>query len=163
MKILVKAIGTLTVIYICFGCVCNLAYGDNTNIIITEVLPLNVYSNILKTLFCVNLVFSYSITIYPTNAIIENWTSNKSNRASQNISRLFVCAAAALIALWMQSRLDKFLGLLGALVCAPLALTVPTLLHLKVCAVTNQQKIVDMGLIILSGLVFVFCTVQAVW
>ena len=70
---LVLAITTLTSVYIVFGTVCYLAYGDNIALIVTEMLPQVWWASILKVLFCLNLIFSYSIIIHPTNAIIEGW------------------------------------------------------------------------------------------
>jgi solute carrier family 36 (proton-coupled amino acid transporter) len=73
LRMLVSAIVTLTGIYIVFGSICYLAFGDSLMIIVTEMMPPGLISSSVKVLFCVNLIFSYSIIIHPTNAIIEGW------------------------------------------------------------------------------------------
>ena len=137
------AIFLLTILYIFFGSICYLAYGEDTNPIITEMLPINIYTSILKVLFCINLVFGYSICIQPTNIILESWlfknfVVSRKRSYLKNLSRFIVCALAAIIAVNLKDQIDKFLGLLGALLCAPLALTIPTCLHLKIFAITRQ-------------------------
>ena len=166
-RILVCAILSLTVIYVAFGGLCYLAYGDQTRIIITEMLPTTVFTSIVKILFCFNLVFSYSIIISPTNTIVEGWLfsevkSKVGRRWSKNISRSVVCLLAGILSTLLTVNLAKFLGVLGALLCGPLALTVPAALHLKTLAVTPRAKLIDIALLILSAFVLVFCTLKSI-
>lgn len=155
---------TLAAIYMFFSLVCYLAYGDSIAPIVTEMLPLSGWTSLVKILFCINLVFSYSILIYPTNSILESYLFSRrgltlpSRRWAKNFSRFIICISAASITVWLEGNLNKFLGLLGALLCGPLALTIPAALHLKVLAKTKCEKIVDLSLLLLSGLVLVFCT-----
>jgi len=58
-------------------------------------------------------------------------------------------------------KIDKFLGLLGAFLCAPLALTMPALIHLKLLAKTRQQMVIDIILVIISLFTLTFCTWQS--
>ena len=62
------------------------------------------------------------------------------------------------MAVELASKIDKFLGLMGALLCAPLALTMPSLLHLKLIAKTRSEKTIDVTILILSVAVLVFST-----
>jgi hypothetical protein len=55
----------------------------------------------------------------------------------KNTSRAAVCFLSILIAIKLGERLSKFLGFLGAMLCTPLALTVPACLHLRVLAETK--------------------------
>jgi hypothetical protein len=41
-------------------------------VLITENLPDNGFINVVKVLFCLNLVFSYPLQLYPVHVIIEN-------------------------------------------------------------------------------------------
>jgi len=166
-RILVSAILSLTVIYMTFGNLCYLAYGDQTSIIITEMLPTSVFTSIVKILFCFNLVFSYSIIINPTNTIVEGWLfsevkSKAGRRWSKNISRFLVCLLGGVLATRLTVNLAKFLGILGALLCGPLALTFPAALHLKTLANTTSAKLIDIALLILSALVLVFSTLKSI-
>jgi len=54
------------------------------------------------------------------------------------------------------------LGIVGALLCAPLAITLPCLLHLKTVAKTNREKIVDILLIVISLGILVMSTYQSI-
>lgn len=67
VRLLVLTITFLTCLYIYFGSICYLAYGAKLVPIITEMLPSGYFASILKIMFCVNLVFGYSICINPTN------------------------------------------------------------------------------------------------
>jgi len=77
-------------------------------------------------------------------------------------NRFFIVISAVYLAVVLASKLDKFLSLLGALLCAPLAFTMPTLCHLKLLAKTRRQKIEDVLIIILSFVLLVFCTIQGI-
>ena len=72
-----------------------------------------------------------------------------------------VCLAATYCAIALQKKLDKFLSVLGALLCAPLAILFPALLHLKSVAKTNDEKWIDIALIVISLVVLVFSTEQS--
>ena len=76
----------------------------------------------------------------------------------QNLIRLLVCVAATFCAIAIGKKLDKGIGLMGALLCAPLAITMPALLHLKVVAVTNKEKIEDILIIAISLGVLILST-----
>lgn len=54
-------------------------------------------------------------------------------------------------------KINKFLGILGALTCTPIAFTFPALFHLKAIAETKFQKWVDCVIIAFSLVVMVFC------
>jgi len=69
---------------------------------------------------------------------------------------------AAYLGIELSKVLDKFLGLMGALFCAPLALMTPTLCHLKVLAKGKQQKLQDIGIIVISTLAVVLCVATTV-
>ena len=64
--------------------------------------------------------------------------------------------------IFLASKMDKFLGLIGSFACAPLALTFPCMLHYKHLAKTTGEKIADASLILLSIFIFFFCTVQSI-
>ena len=57
--------------------------------------------------------------------------------------------------------MDKFLGLLGALLGSPLALTMPALIHLKLVAQTRLIKLFDWVLIIISIFTFALSTAMS--
>ena len=129
----------------------------------------NVIIIIVKFLFIINLGCSYPLAIYPVNTILESYifkcikTKNSTARKwIKNFSRFLVVALSVYLAVVLASKLDKFLSLLGALLCAPLAFTMPTLCHFKLLATTKAQKIEDMLIVGLSFVILVFCTIQSI-
>lgn len=77
----------------------------------------------------------------------------------KNASRTFVVVSSVYLSVMLANKLDKFLSLLGALLCAPLAFTFPTLIHYKLIAKTNKEKVEDFIIIIVSFVILVFCTI----
>lgn len=63
------ALVSLSVYFTIFGMICYKYFGDeqSESIIINNFSDKNVIIRIFKLLFCVNLVFSYPLTIYPAN------------------------------------------------------------------------------------------------
>lgn len=57
----------------------------------------------------------------------------------------------------MADKIDKIVALVGAVLCAPLAMLLPTWCHLKLIAKTNFEKISDVIIIIVSVLALIFC------
>ena len=142
----------------------------------------NLLVKILILLNVLILIFTYPLTVNPANTILESVTVNrwcKKKRQGgkrdeedehdpgeyeswtlysvKNISRLFICVSAAYLGIELHDKLDKFIGLLGALFCAPLAIMTPALCHLKVVAKTRSQKCVDIFIFALSVLTTIFC------
>lgn len=68
-----SALITLCCIYIAFSSLCYYAWGENlTEPVVTEMLPAdNLFVQIMKLLFCINLVFSYPLTMVPTFNTLE--------------------------------------------------------------------------------------------
>jgi len=140
---LLGAISTLSVIFITFGLLTYITFGsDLDEPFITEMLPSdNLGVELIKVLFCFNLVFSYPITINPANSILESYVFGGDPRRESGIrvwarrfSRFIVCLAATCAGIALASEMDKFLGLLGALLGSPLAMTLPAAVHLKLVA-----------------------------
>jgi len=135
---------TLTSFYSAFALLCYFAWGSSMDqAIITQMLPADSITVVtIKLLFSLNLVCSFPICIYPANAAVEEWFCKcfKNDQTKlywmQNFSRVLVTAAATICAVVLADKLDKFLGLIGAMLCAPLALFFPALVHYKLLAKT---------------------------
>eukprot|EP00347_Sterkiella_histriomuscorum_P022403 403338616 len=212
-KILIYAVTTLTIVFIIFGNICYLTFGQNlTEPIILSMIPSdNIITILIKIIFCIQLLCSYPICAYLVNTIAEsyifgssfndlqkvNYTPNNTtilrqssleaatveetnltinqsktiNRNSQNIKLshpyriLLRCTLVILcvyMAIFFAKKLDKFFSLMGALLCAPIVFTLPTLCHLKICAQTQREKFIDWSIIIGSLFVLVFCTYESI-
>lgn len=139
-EIVVRAVMTLAFVYCFFGTFCYLALGSTMPAYVTEVLPpTNIGTIMIKFLFSLNLIFGFAITINPTTTILEGWllkgwASTKKKYWTKNLIRFLVCAAVCIVSVTLSAKIDKFLGLLGALLCAPLAMTLPAVCHLKAIA-----------------------------
>ena len=115
--------------------------------------------------------------IYPCNTIIEDYlfkglskptgqrTKDAKNKQLKyvltNVSRFIICIGATYCAIVLKDKLDLFLSILGAALCAPLAVIFPSLFHLKNCAKTNTEKNIDIFLVIVGFVVLIFSTVQS--
>ena len=74
--ILTMAIIVLTFMHICFAELCYYTFGKDLNVpIIIDKMPAdNPIIQVVKLLFILNLVFSYPLTIFITNVILESFT-----------------------------------------------------------------------------------------
>ena len=79
----------------------------------------------------------------------------------QNLSRFIVVLLAIYFSIELSKRLDKFLSVLGALLCAPLAILYPSLIHLVCLSKTYGDVLADIGLIAISVVIMVFSTYQS--
>ena len=77
--ITVVALLTLCTIYMSFSSLCYYAWGsDLDQPVVTEMLPAdNKFVQAMKLLFCLNLVFSFPLTIVPTFNTMEAWLLGK--------------------------------------------------------------------------------------
>ena len=168
-KIFIAAIITLAIFMIAFGEICYFTYGSNlTEPIVTEMLPkrdgLVIFT---KLSFIVVAITSYAIIIQPTFTITEGWILSskcmpeKKTRTRywlKNLIRFIIVASAAYISVALIAKVEKFLGLMGALFCSPLALTIPALVHMKLEAKTKSENFVNVILIIISIVILFFST-----
>lgn len=119
--------------------------------------------------------------IKPTNEIIESYLFPTSNSAvltvpgsgqsrrsltkcqtyGTRISRCLVVIAAAISGIILAKDMDRFLGLMGALLGSPMAMTFPALIHYRLIATTRWEKVIDIFIIFLSGICIVFSTAMS--
>ena len=66
---------------------------------------------------------------------------------SKNVTRSILVAVTILFTISLGQKLDKFLSVLGAISCTPIAFTIPALFHYKVAAETKASKYYDMTII----------------
>jgi proton-coupled amino acid transporter len=164
-KVLLWAMLTLTVFYITFGEMGYAAYGDEmkNSIILLDLPDESNFVQVIRILYCLNLFCGYSLTIYPTNNILESYVLKSVPRSKartwlKNVMRLIIVVLGVIFATLLASKLDKFINILGALLCAPVAFIMPTLCHYQIVAKTRGQKIKDLIILSISIVIFVFCT-----
>ena len=171
-KTLCMTVCFICVLYIGFSEFVLFAYGgytiDNPDglvqpLIIDSLPPQQLLVWIIKVLFSFNLVFSYPLIIHPANQVLESylfgsWPKSKKRMWSKNVSRIIIVFISCVVAIAVWDNLDKFLSVVGALTCTPIAFTLPTLFHYKRCAKTKLERYSDLFLIGLSLIILVWCT-----
>mmetsp|Transcript_13695 Transcript_13695/g.23352 ORF Transcript_13695/g.23352 Transcript_13695/m.23352 type:complete len:131 (-) Transcript_13695:76-468(-) len=116
---------------------------------------------VTECLFCLNLVFSYPLSIFPTNKIVEGFVFKKLKKNTpmrkwlKNISRLLVCFLGVYLSITVRNQLDKVLGITGGFLGVIIVLIVPTLCHFQIMAKTPMEKFKDLSILALSlGILF---------
>ena len=145
LKIFTLVVGSIGIFYLFFSEFMIFGYGaDKVQYpLITEALPRkSVVTYGIKVLFCIMLLFTYPLQMYPANIVIENylvpgWPKSRKRQMVKNISRTLVVAASCLLAISVYEKLEKLLAIVGALTCCPMAFTLPSLCHYKLIAKTQ--------------------------
>ena len=139
-KIFIQALIFLTMCYISFGLICYFTYGDSLNEpIVLNMLPSSSWIVLIaKVIFAFSLICTFPLSIYPVNSILERYITPKNKIEHRLIPRLMIrivtVSSCVFLAILMAKKLDKFTSLIGALLCGPIAFTMPALCHLKLVA-----------------------------
>jgi len=180
-KQVIGALFTLCLIYISFSSLCFYSWGSDLNeVVVTEMLPAdNKFVEIMKLLFCLNLMISYPITVVPTYNALEALMGKKEKNTEDdelsdklnvegnsgesralywaiNLMRSVVLASTILIVLLVYSYLDRFIAVAGAIFGMTNVLLLPSLAHLKLMAKNKCQKAVNYFTITFSVFIIVF-------
>lgn len=86
------ALSTLCTIYILFSEICYFNFGDglSESIVMQEMPSDNRLIQVVKVLYCFNILFSYPLTIFPTNIVLDSILFRSPNHCLGNIVRLIV-------------------------------------------------------------------------
>ena len=168
-RIMIAVITTVCIMYISFGYFTTAAWGaDQKTPLITEKLQHETFApdwigNIVKILFCFNLVFSFPLVLYPSIMIFENylfdgWEKTPKRQWLKNLNRAIIVGICVGFTILLGDKLDKFLSILGALCCTPIAFIFPAAFHLKACAESTPQKVIDISILVLGLAIMGYCT-----
>lgn len=107
--------------------------------LVTEYLPFNWFTDLVKFLFACQLIISYTLVIYPANMIVEgymfgSWPKSRKRQMAKNISRAVIITCTIVTALAIYNKLESFLSIVGSVSCTPIAFTLPAWFHYKACA-----------------------------
>jgi len=137
--ILACAMGFLCIVYIMFANLCYYTFGDSLDKpIVMEMMPAhNTIIIIIKFLFMLNLVFSYPLTIFITNIIIESYTIPKNllktkpncRKYLKNTQRCLVLLIGIICAIYFHKSLDKLSALSGSILGTSVVLILRAMLH----------------------------------
>ncbi|KAL3698491.1 hypothetical protein R1sor_012567 [Riccia sorocarpa] len=161
-------------LYLSFGLTGYLAYGDETQDIITLNLPNDWTTVVVKIGLCVGLFFTFPIMMFPVHEIFErkllfnDWFQKQTQSLLLetiwcNFLRAFIVLVVAAVAITVPG-FGVFISLVGSTVCAMLAFVMPALLHLKVFGneLTLHTRVGDYALIICGVLFAVYGTYSSV-
>jgi len=164
-RTLTAAMMTLMVLFGSFGFICYYYFGhQDESFVIANFDQNDRMIEVTRLLFCINLVFSYPLTIYPTNIILEQFifikfmTNTTTRKWLKNLSRSIICFLGVFLAIELESVLDKFLGVSGALLGIPIILIIPTLCHYNLVASSKNEKMIDIGIIVFSAVIMCIST-----
>lgn len=153
---------TTGISYAFFGLICYLQYGDNIaeNVILN--LHNNLFTNMIKLLYALSVIFFYPLVSYVTFDIVWNDTLKKkfTKSSNQKIMKCVVqtCSALSSIVLaFLFPNMEIFVSITGT-VCASLdSIIMPAIINMLVYSQENQWlPNVKNVLIIALGITFIF-------
>ena len=124
----------------------------------------NTLIQIIKFVYCFNILFSYPTTIYPTNLIIDSCLFRRienlpsKHKIKENISHTLVLLAGILLAVFFYEKLDKLLALSGTILGTMLVLFIPSMCHYKLVAKSKCSKCGDIFIACYAVVVLVICS-----
>lgn len=160
----------ITALYLFFAEYCLYAWYERftpDQPLITAYLHPNWFTDIVKMLYAVQLIISYTLVIYPANMIVEGyvfkgWPKSRKRQMCKNLSRGLIITSTIVLALAVYNKLESFLSIVGSLTCTPIAFILPTWFHWKKCAHDTKWKIIDGCILALSCFLMVYCTIYAI-
>ena len=161
---------TVFFLYSGFGIFNLFAYGDyiSDKPLITQALEKGVAVYIIKIAFAINVIFTYTLMIFPATIIFEeylfkNWQKSRKRQWMKNLSRSITVLFTLVVCYLLGNKLDKFLSLIGTLASTPVAFTLPCMFHLAINKPDRNGKIIDYGIIVLSIIILIFCSGFNIW
>ena len=156
-----SALITLCSVYICFGFLCYYNWGDTLDeSVVTEMLPADdEFVQVVKLLYCINLVFSFPIAIVPAQQVIQEYVLGTSSSGKYGVAedralvwkvntiRTLILLCIIIITIYVADYLDKVFAIAGAVLGMTNVLLIPSLCHLILIAETKCQRIIDYMLI----------------
>lgn len=136
-RTLFAVLATVFVLYTSFGCYNYIVYGkDLVDPLITKSLEKGIVVYVIKIFYCINLVLTFPLTVYPANLIIETYLFGKMPRSRKrthlkNLSRTAVSFIGVATTLGVAGGVDKFISLAGTVACTPISFFLPAMFHMK--------------------------------
>ena len=159
MKLVACVVSGICAFYIIFGEWENLAYGSSmvNNVLITDALPAtSPMTYTLKSLYTVNLFFSYPMMMTPAVNLIEGFIFQAGQKPTtsrywmQNLLRTCVVAFTIALALSVYSYISLFIEVISAATCSPLAFTLPALFHYKLISHKKRHLFIAIATTVLT-------------
>ncbi|KAL1408401.1 hypothetical protein Q8F55_005213 [Vanrija albida] len=150
-----------------FGVLGYAAYGSKVQTVVIVNLPQEEhFVQGVQFLYSLAILLSIPLQLFPAVRIMETGLFSRSGKHNpkvkwqKNIFRAGTVIFCSLLSWAGSSELDKFVSLIGAFACIPLCFIYPPMLHLRGCATTRRQKLLDCLLIGFGLVVGVYTTIQ---
>ncbi|MCO5560401.1 hypothetical protein L7F22_014016 [Adiantum nelumboides] len=153
-RVLGLAMVCITTLYISFGLLGYLAFGDETLDIVTLNLGLGWKTAAVKIGLCIGLFFTFAVMMFPVHEVMEKRVLR--GRSSM-LLRASIVLVAALCAVAVP-HFAVFLSLVGNSVCCGLAFVVPAVFHIKASRENISKSILGLDYLIIG-----FGVVYGVW
>mmetsp|Transcript_95992 Transcript_95992/g.291589 ORF Transcript_95992/g.291589 Transcript_95992/m.291589 type:complete len:500 (+) Transcript_95992:88-1587(+) len=146
----------IALLFVVFGLLGYLAYGGGAETVVLLNLPQpSALTCVVKVGYMLALVLSQPLMFLPAARITELWAFGVVKPAEytwrKNFLRMAEVLLFAFVALKGSAFFDKFLSFTGAFCCAPIAFIYPTVFHLRLCACSLGEQLLD-GLLLVLGL-----------
>lgn len=166
-RLLVGVTATVLVLYMSFGALFYLAFGEETGDLALFNLPEDSVAGILFPLFfCIVGVVTTPLNffvIYQTYESHLSWPRGYHRRKwSKNAVRALIVAFAYIVTWAGGEQLQNFLALVGGLLGSNLALNLPAMLHIAICKPRGFSLAWDVLTFVVGLAVMVSSTYQAV-
>eukprot|EP00929_Paragymnodinium_shiwhaense_P068655 TRINITY_DN34570_c0_g1_i1.p1 TRINITY_DN34570_c0_g1~~TRINITY_DN34570_c0_g1_i1.p1 ORF type:complete len:482 (-),score=111.61 TRINITY_DN34570_c0_g1_i1:45-1490(-) len=143
--VLRRAMILLGTLFSTFGFICYMAYGADTDDMITQSIPQNKITSFLRLFYCLGIFFTYPIMLFPLYAVTESkYRCLKDSR--QCWRRIAFRTVLVILTGVIGMRIPHFglfLGLIGSAACSLLAFVLPALFHLNRLDRTEATRLGD--------------------
>ena len=169
-RLLSLTLAGITTTYCVVGLVPYLYFAGVRGVKMEDTVTLNLprvwWSWAITAGYCVALLFSYPLMLFPAIRIIESWLGNArllatgpASRWSRNGVRALIVAITLAVALLGAEQLGNFVSIIGAFCCVPLAFIYPALFHMRLVKGTGVvSHAADVAIIVFGCAVCVFST-----
>lgn len=133
-RLLRTAMIFLTFLFVSFGCVCLLAYGDETDAMITANFRASKITSFVRLFYALGVLFTYPIMMFPVFTLLEGAlkTMKMGTQNQQDLKRFgfrFTVVSISGIISVSIPHFGLFLGLVGSVCCTLLSYILPSLFH----------------------------------
>eukprot|EP00929_Paragymnodinium_shiwhaense_P057687 TRINITY_DN28885_c0_g1_i1.p1 TRINITY_DN28885_c0_g1~~TRINITY_DN28885_c0_g1_i1.p1 ORF type:complete len:554 (-),score=66.77 TRINITY_DN28885_c0_g1_i1:97-1758(-) len=126
--------------YICFAFLVYLAFTDETRTIVLLNLPAgSPTKSAAQILFSISISMTYPLMMYPVTGILEPWVlrpltqfgQRSCGQTGRRLFRTLLVVFTAFVAGGCAAEFTNFVSVVGSLLCTPLLIVYPTLIHWK--------------------------------
>lgn len=167
LTLLFSAMATISLLLISFGSIGYVAYGDDTQGIITTDLPADILTLLVRVFICFSLLMSFPIQLFPVVEIIEAYffqVKTSFFEHKRNLMRIALVILATFAAISIP-HFGLVMGLIGSLGSSFLAFIVPSALHLRIFRDSSRLvKAKNVGIVlfgVIGGFLVVYSHCQA--